>query len=271
MVPGPLVKASPKRSAAPQRLQKILAARGVASRRQAEQLIVAGRVRVNGRVVKDLGSKADPHRDRIEVDGRRIVPQKLAYYLLHKPRQVMTTMHDPEGRPTVAALLRGVTERVFPVGRLDYHTSGALLLTNDGELAEALLRPQRQVPKVYIVKVQGHLDEADLALLRQGVQLEDGYRTRPAKVFVLREEPRHSWIQVEIVEGKNRQVHRMAKAIGHPVLRLNRHAFAELSTEGLAPGDFRALSAKELEKLKKNFGEARPAGGKAVDHADDLD
>jgi 23S rRNA pseudouridine2605 synthase len=239
---------------AQERLQKILAGAGVASRRAAERLITAGRVRVNGRKVTELGSKADPQEDRVEVDGKRVVGEKPAYYVMHKPREVVSTMDDPEGRQTVRDLLKkGVSERVFPVGRLDYHTSGALLLTNDGEMADALLRPANRVPKIYAAKVRGHLDEDALGALRNGVELDDGTTTRAAEVFVLREEPRHSWLQLTLTEGKNRQIHRMAEAVGHPVLRLARVSFAGVRTDGLRPGQMRPLKGKEIEKLKKKF------------------
>lgn len=238
---------------AQERLQKILAQAGVASRRAAEKLIVDGRVRVNGRIVTELGSKAELGKDKIEVDGRRLAREQPVYYLLHKPREVVSTVDDPEGRETVRKLLRGVTERVFPIGRLDYHTSGALLLTNDGELADALLSPRRRVPKVYAAKMSGHLDVPELDKLRNGVVLDDGSKTRPAEVFVIRQEDRHTWVQLTLLEGKNRQIHRMGDAIGHRVLRLVRISFAGISTDGLRPGEFRKLHERELEKLKRHY------------------
>jgi 23S rRNA pseudouridine2605 synthase len=245
---------------AAERLQKILAHAGVASRRAAETLIAEGRVRVNGRIVEELGVRADAHRDRIEVDGKRIVAEKPAYYLLHKPREMVTTLSDPEGRPALGDLLKRIPERVYPVGRLDYHTSGALLVTNDGELADALLSPRRKVPKVYAAKLKGHLDVPELDRLRNGVKLDDGYVTQKAEVFVLREEDRNTWVQITLTEGKNRQIHRMAQAIGHPVQRLVRMSFAGLDTEGLRPGEHRPLTRTELDKLKKQFlGPARRA------------
>jgi 23S rRNA pseudouridine2605 synthase len=236
-----------------ERLQKILSGAGVASRRAAERLIEAGRVRVNGRVVTELGVKADAHRDRIELDGRRVVTEKPVYYLLHKPREVVSTLDDPQGRTTVGSLLRRIPERVFPVGRLDYHTSGALLVTNDGEMAQALLKPRNAVPKVYAVKMRGFLDEAPLQQLRSGVVLDDGHRTRPAEVFVLREEERNTWLQMTLTEGKNRQIRRMGEAIGHPVQRIARLEFAGLSTEGMRPGAIRPLNTKEVDKLKRKY------------------
>lgn len=242
---------------ASERLQKILAHAGVASRRAAEKLITDGRVRVNGRVVTELGTRADPHADKIELDGRRITLEKPVHYLVHKPREMVTTLSDPEGRSSLGDLLAKLPERVYPVGRLDYHTSGALLVTNDGELADALLNPKRKVPKVYAAKLKGHLDVPELDQLRNGVRLDDGYVTEKAEVFVIREEPRNTWVQITLTEGKNRQIHRMADAIGHPVQRLARLSFAGLTTDGLRPGEWRPLANRELEKLTKAY--LRPA------------
>ncbi len=236
-----------------ERLQKILAHAGVASRRAAEEMIAEGRVRVNGRVVTELGTRADPHRDRVEVDGRRIVLEKPAYYVVHKPREMVTTLSDPEGRDSIGDLLKRIPERVYPVGRLDYHTSGALLVTNDGEMAEALLSPRGKVPKVYAAKLRGHLDVPELDGLRNGVRLDDGYVTKKAEVFVLREEAKSTWVQITLMEGKNRQIHRMGQAIGHPVQRLVRVSFAGIGTDGLRPGEWRPLTKSEVEKLKKGY------------------
>ncbi|MDD9943425.1 MAG: pseudouridine synthase [Myxococcales bacterium] len=238
---------------ATERLQKLLAQAGVASRRAAEAMIVEGRVRVNGRVVTVLGTKADLHRDRIEVDGKRVVAEKPAYYLLHKPREVVTTLDDPEGRESIAGLLRGVPERVFPVGRLDYHTSGVLLVTNDGAMAQALLHPRKGVPKIYVVKVKGKLDVPQLDQLRNGVDIGNDETTRKAEVFVLREEADNTWVQITITEGKNRQIHRMMEAIGLRVSRLARTGFAGLNVEGLRPGEFRSLTSTELARLKRDY------------------
>lgn len=236
-----------------ERLQKILAAAGVASRRAAEALIVEGRVRVNGKVVTELGSSADPRRDRIEVDGKRVVRESVQYFLLHKPRAMVSTMKDPEGRPAVGEIVQRIGVRVVPVGRLDFHTSGALLLTNDGELTDALLHPRRDVPKVYAAKVRGRLDVPELDALRNGVVLDDGVKTKPADVFVLREDGKTTWLQITLYEGKNRQIHRMGDAIGHPVLRLARLSFAGIDTEGLRPGQFRPLTDREIERLKRDY------------------
>ncbi|MEM9070150.1 MAG: pseudouridine synthase [Myxococcota bacterium] len=236
-----------------ERLQKVIAQAGVASRRGAEDLIRAGRVRVNGRIVEEMGVKVDARKDRVEVDGKRIVAEKPAYYVAHKPRKMVSTMDDPEGRDTVASLCRQISEAVHPVGRLDYHTSGVLLLTNDGALTEALLRPASRVPKVYIAKVQGQVDQDALAKLRGGVELDDGYRTKPAEVIVDRTEGKATWLKFTLHEGKNRQIHRMGDAIGHRVMRLARLQFAGISAEGLRPGQVRALKKKEIERLEKRF------------------
>jgi len=236
-----------------ERLQKVLARAGVASRRASEELILAGRVRVNGRVVTELGTKVDPHKDRVEVDGKRLVAEKPVYYLVNKPREMVTTLDDPEGRATIGDVLRRIPERVVPVGRLDYHTSGALLCTNDGDMIDALLRPQSGVPKVYAVKFQGHLNVPELDALRNGVVLDDGYKTKPAELFVLREERNNTWVQMTLTEGKNRQIHRMGDAIGRRVMRLSRQSFAGLSIDGLRPGEYRELKREELQQLKKNY------------------
>jgi 23S rRNA pseudouridine2605 synthase len=238
---------------ASERVQKILARGGVGSRRAAERLITGGRVRVNGRIVTELGSKADTVRDRVEVDGKRIVAEHPVYYLLHKPREVVTTLADPERRASVADLMKGIAERIFPVGRLDYHTGGALLMTNDGAMAQALLHPRKLVPKVYIAKLKGVLSLADLQALREGVVLDDGDKTRKAELFVLREERGNTWLQITISEGKNRQIHRMGEAIGHRVQRLFRLSFAELSIDGMRSGQYRVLSDGEVAKLKRDY------------------
>jgi len=250
-----------------ERLQKIIAHAGVASRRAAERLITAGRVRVNGRIITELGTRADPRKDKIEVDGKRLVREKPVYYLVHKPREMVTTLKDPEGRASLGDLLKHIPERVYPVGRLDYHTSGALLVTNDGALTEALLHPKKKVPKIYAAKLKGFLDVPELDKLRNGVTLDDGYVTAKCELFVIREEQRNTWVQITLYEGKNRQIHRMAEAIGHPVQRLARLEFAGMSSEGLRPGEYRPLVKKELDKLKKNF--LNPARKKRAEDADE--
>lgn len=250
-----------------ERLQKILARGGIASRRHAEWLITAGRVRVNGRVVTELGTRADPRTDKVEVDGKRVVAESFVYILLHKPRGVVSTMSDPEGRPTVGTYLRGVDERVVPVGRLDFATSGALLMTNDGDFSFAVLHPKTDVPKRYVVKVAGRMEEKDLARWKKGIRLEDGM-TKPAEVTLVRYEKgdrdsqEKTWIDVILREGRNQQIRRMGEATGFPVMRLSRTHFAGIDTEGLRPGAWRYLTKTELQDLKKAYGVPKhvPAG-----------
>ncbi len=236
-----------------ERLQKVLARAGVASRRKAEELIVAGRVKVGGRVVRELGTKVDPQRDRVEVDGRRVHAEAPVYLILHKPRGVMCTLSDPEGRPTVVELLRGVGERVVPVGRLDFHTSGVLLMTNDGEFAAALAHPRRKVPKVYVAKVRGAVDDAGVERMRQSIEI-DGRPTQPAEVRRLRTEGDKTWLELTLREGRNRQVRRLGDATGFPVMRLSRVEYAGINAEGLRPGEWRPLSTDELVALKRVYG-----------------
>jgi 23S rRNA pseudouridine2605 synthase len=235
------------------RLQKILAHAGVASRRAAEELILAGRVSVNGKVMSELGARADPERDKIELDGKRITAENLVYYVVHKPRAMVTTLSDPEDRPTIAELLGDVPERVYPIGRLDFHTSGALLVTNDGALAEALLHPKRGVKKTYVAKLDKSPDTQQLQALRLGVTLDDGYKTQAASVVVLREEDGHPWLEITISEGKNRQIHRMAEAVGLRVMRLVRTVFAGIDAGGLRPGQLRPLGEDEVDTLRHTY------------------
>jgi 23S rRNA pseudouridine2605 synthase len=239
-----------------ERLQKVLARGGIASRRAAEELISSGRVRVNGRVVRELGTKVGPG-DRIDVDGQRVVAEQYVYVLLHKPRGVVSTMNDPEGRPTVAELLADVGARVFPVGRLDFNTSGVLLATNDGEFSNGLLHPRKAVEKTYIVKLNGEMKPKDVDRWRQGVRLDDGTMTRPADVSLLRHEGGKTWLEVTLREGKNRQIKRMGDATGFSVMRLARVSFAGIRAEGLLPGTWRLLSRDELMQLKKEYGVPR--------------
>lgn len=234
-----------------ERLQKILARGGVSSRRAAETLIREGRVRVNGQVVTELGSKADPVRDKIEVGAVRVQREDFVYYVLHKPRGVVSTLSDPENRPTIKDLLPRGAERLYPVGRLDFHTSGVLLITNDGDFANALLHPKKDVPKTYVVKVQGEMKERDLDQWRNGVNLEDG-KTKPAKVSLLRYEAGKTWFEVTITEGRNQQIRRMGEATGYPVMRLARLEFAGVGAEGLGPGACRMLTRDELKALKRS-------------------
>jgi 23S rRNA pseudouridine2605 synthase/16S rRNA pseudouridine516 synthase len=234
-----------------ERLQKALAAAGVCSRRAAERLIETGRVRVNGRTVTRLGSRVDPRRDLIEVDGVPIAsrPRRRVYLVLNKPRGYVTTLADPEGRPTVADLIRGVSQRVFPVGRLDYQSEGLLLVTNDGELARDLMHPRTGVATTYAVKVRGRPDDASLDRLADGVTL-DGRRTRPSRLRLVKPGT-NSWLQVTVVEGRKHLVRRMLQAIGHPVVKLRRIRYDGIRLGKLAPGRWRHLTPEEVARLQR--------------------
>lgn len=232
-----------------ERLQKVLAAAGVCSRRQAEILIGEGRVTVDGQVVDTPGSKVDPAHQKIRVDGRPLTSRPgLVYYLLNKPRGYVTTMADPQGRPLVTSLLKGVKARVFPVGRLDIDTSGALLLTNDGDLTQKILHPSNEINRTYLAKVTGRPSDSQLDSLRQGIVLE-GRKTWPARIRVVDRERDATTIEITIHEGRKRQVRKMFAAIGHPVKELRRTAYAKLELGNLPIGHFRELTAKDLEKL----------------------
>jgi pseudouridine synthase len=232
-----------------ERLQKIIAAAGLTSRRKAEELILQGRVAVNGVVVAELGSKADPERDHIKVNGK-LLPRatRHVYLLLNKPPGYVSTVSDPEHRPTVVSLVSGIKERVYPVGRLDYHSSGLLLLTNDGELANFLMSRRSKVPRSYHVKLEGRPEPAGLRKVEQGIVL-DGQRTAPAQIRLLspRDKP---WFEITLVEGRYHQVRRMFERIGQPVLKLKRVRIAFLTDEGLGLGQFRNLMPSEVRRLK---------------------
>jgi len=233
-----------------ERLQKVLAHAGIASRREAEKMITDGRVRLNGLVVDALGTKADPEKDSIEVDGKRIsTDEKKVYYVLNKPARCVTTMSDPQGRRSVKDLLGDIKERVYPVGRLDYDTTGVLIITNDGELANGLAHPKREIDKCYRARVDGIPGEEALERLRRGIRLKDGI-TAPAKVRLLEKRQGGASLEIIIHEGRNRQVKRMCDAVGHRVTRLTRVSFGPITPEGLRPGQLRRLSARELAALK---------------------
>lgn len=240
------------------RLQKILARAGVASRRASERLIVEGRVTVNGEVVRTLGSKADITHDDIRVDGRRVAPPKrLVYLLLNKPRGYVTTRADPQGRPTVLDLVAAAGTYLYPVGRLDYDSEGLLLLTNDGDLAARLTHPRHGVARVYEVAVEGEPDARDLHRLAGGVPL-DGRPTRPATVTRLGATRTGAILRLTISEGRNRQVRRMCEAVGHPVTALRRVAIGPLRDTALKSGHWRPLTPGEVRRLKQAAGVEAP-------------
>jgi 23S rRNA pseudouridine2605 synthase len=259
-----------------ERLQKIIAAAGIASRRNAEKLISSGAVSVNGQIVTELGTKADLERDHIRVNGKLLHgAERPIYLLMNKPKGYVTTVSDPEGRPTVMDLLRGIRVRVYPIGRLDYSSEGLLLLTNDGELAYKLMKAASHVPKVYLVKVAGVPDMTGLEKIRKGLSIPEESRsykvragedvrslkksarsrrikTAPAKVRLIREAD-NPWYEVTLTEGKNRQIRRMFEEIGHHVEKIKRVRYGPLSLD-VPPGEFRRLSMGEIEKLKTAAG-----------------
>jgi 23S rRNA pseudouridine2605 synthase len=246
---------------AEERLQKLLAAAGIASRRHAEEMITSGRVSINGEIVTELGTKADPDRDKIRVDGKPLgSAERKSYLLLNKPKGYVTTVSDPQGRPTVMDLVRGAGVRVYPVGRLDFHSEGLLLMTNDGELARKLTDAASHVPKTYLVKVSGQPSREALEKLRGGVVLQPGRgthaaakrqtrptRTAPAKIKLLKEGP-NPWFEVTLIEGKNRQIRRMFETVGHHVEKIKRVIFGPLMLD-VEPGRYRHLTAAEVKAL----------------------
>ena len=235
-----------------ERLQKIIAQAGITSRRKAEELILQGRVKLNNRVVRELGTKADPYRDTIEIDDSplRLERVKPFYILLYKPKGYISSVKDQFNRPTVLNLIGTyVDERVYPVGRLDYDAEGVLLITNDGELAHRLIHPRYEVPKTYHVKVKGTPSEKALNRLRKGVHLREG-KTRPAVVRVIGRARNNTWLEITVTEGRYRLIKRMCWNVGHPVCKLKRVRFAGIGLGRLKPGQYRHLTQKEVERLK---------------------
>jgi len=265
-----------------ERLQKIIAAAGIASRRKAEQLITSGLVSVNGQTVTELGSKADPEHDHIRVNGKPLKgPERHTYLLLNKPKGYVTTVSDPEGRPTVLDLVRGIGARIYPVGRLDYLSEGLLLLTNDGDLAQKLMHASSHVPKTYLVKVSGQPSADAVGKLRSGMLLPPGRsplktlagkladerqrrrsvatRIGPVQIRMLREAA-NPWYEVTLIEGRNRQIRRMFEAIGHHVEKIKRVRYGPLQLD-VEPGKFRHLTAREVAQLKSAVGSRRMSKG----------
>lgn len=236
-----------------ERLQKVMAAHGIASRRKCEELIRSGAVHVNDQLITQLGYKVNPDDDQITVNGVPLtLTENRTYILLNKPSKVITTVHDPQGRATVLDLIATNEKRLFPVGRLDYETEGLLLLTNDGELANRMTHPRYNFEKEYIATVVGHPSHDKIDTLRNGILLEDGV-TSPAKVTVIKNDYKNSKLSITIHEGKNRQVRRMCQAIGHPVVHLQRCRIGFLTTDQLAVGQYRHLTPTEIVQLKKEL------------------
>jgi len=246
-----------------ERLQKVLAEAGIASRRKCEELITAGRVQVNDQVVTTLGVKVDPGQDAIKVDGRPIRKQSKVYVLFNKPKGVITSAEDPEGRKTVTDFFKHLKERIYPVGRLDYETEGLLILTNDGEFAHLLTHPKHHVPRTYLATVKGVPHGTLLDKLSQGIMLDDGM-TAPAEVEYqdVSPEKNEAVIKITIYEGRNRQVRRMFDAIRHPVIKLKRVQFGPIQLTGVPRGKSRPLTAQEVNELRKEALEA----GKGKSH-----
>jgi len=236
-----------------ERIQKVLARAGLASRREAERWLAEGRISVNGAIVTEPGTKVDPEVDHIRVDGRKLRPEpKHVYYLLNKPVGFVTTTKDPQNRPIVTDLMRRVRERVFPVGRLDYNTSGLIVLTNDGDLADRLMKPASRCPKIYEAKLKGVPPAAVVRRLSRGVVL-DGRRTMPCRIRPLRTTRSGTWMEIELREGRRNQIRRMFLQAGHPVSKLKRVAIGPLRDRQLPGGKYRPLTDKEVELLKESL------------------
>ncbi len=234
------------------RLQKFLAGAGVCSRRQAEKLILEGRVKVDGKTVTTLGTRIDAGKQRVFLDGKRIRPGTDRLYLvMNKPRGILTTLRDPYGRPTIADLLRGIPRRVYPVGRLDMDSEGLLFLTNHGEMAYRLLHPSFKVQKKYLVTISGLPSRNELERLRSGVEIEGGFRTGPCLINLLGKRKGRAVLEVMLTEGRKRQIRLMFKTAGHSVLRLKRTQMGTLRLGNLKPGSHRELTAREIRDLKK--------------------
>ena len=251
-----------------ERLQKLIAAAGVASRRHAEELITSGQVTVNGQVITELGTKADPERDHIKVRGKLINPllakRENVYVLLNKPKGYLTSVSDPEGRPLVIELVPASLGRIYPVGRLDFNTEGLLLLTNDGDFTNFITSARNRVEKVYEVKVKGQPAESAIQRIRRGVTLDDGTRTAPAKITKVGETGSNTWFEVVLHQGRNQQIRRMFDLIGHSVVKLRRVKIGSLQDDKLRPREWRLLKPDEVRRLMKvdqsKQGKTRSAG-----------
>lgn len=234
-----------------ERLQKVIAQSGITSRRKAEQLILDGRVRVNGKVVKTLGTKVNQN-DEIEVDSVPIEKESHVYYLVNKPRTYISSVKDEKGRKVVTDLVPDLDKRVYPVGRLDYNTSGLIILTNDGEFAQLLMHPRHQIDKVYVVKVKGIPSKAALTLLKKGIKSKgETLRAKHVKILSANKPKNTAIVEMTLNEGKNRQVRRMFEEIDFPVLKLKRERYSFLDLTGLQTGDYRELTKEEVHKLRE--------------------
>src|SRR5499427_1921897 len=258
-LPGRLLLRAQEAEVPAERLQKIIAAAGIASRRKAEELITQGRVSVNGHTVTELGSKADPQSDHIKVNGKLLHgAERHVYLVLNKPKGFVTTVSDPEKRPTVMNLIRGVGSRVYPVGRLDYASEGLVLMTNDGTLAHKLMKAASHVPKTYVVKVSGKPSDQAIERLRGGLSIatDEGKRVRtsPAKIRIVKDAA-NPWYEVTLIEGRNRQIRRMFEEVGHHVEKIKRVKHGPLSLD-VPPGKFRPLTTQEVDRLRTATGQA---------------
>lgn len=232
-----------------ERLQKILSRAGVSSRRTAEQMIADGRVSVNGAVVTQPGTKADPAKDDIRVDGKLVsLEAERVYIMLNKPQGYVTTLSDPQGRPIVTDLVNGVMERVYPVGRLDYDSEGLLILTNDGDFSQRIQHPRFKIPKTYRVKVSGNPGQKEIQLLEKGIDLPDG-RFAPTDVRLEKTNRESAWLRLTITDGRNRVIRRAFEAMGYPINRLVRIAVGDITLEGVREGDWRLLTPREVDRL----------------------
>jgi len=232
-----------------ERLQKVMAAAGIASRRHCEEMIRQGEVTVNGKLVEDLPVMVDPAKDRIVVAGRRLRTEQKVYFLLNKPKKVVCTNFDPQGRRRAIDLLTRVKQRVFPVGRLDTDSRGLLIMTNDGELANQLTHPRYGIIKTYVAEIEGSLSPEEITKLKKGIHLEQG-KAAMGKIKIVRRGPKRSLLEISLREGRNRQIRRMLLRLGHPVKHLTRTRIGPLSLRGLGPGKFRPLTAREIKSLQ---------------------
>ncbi len=245
-----------------ERLQKFLARAGVASRRRSEELIRAGRIKVNGKIVTEMGTQVEPYTDVIMFDGQTVsIDERYVYMLAYKPRQMISAASDPEGRPVVTSLVPGDYGRLYPVGRLDWDSEGAIILTNDGELTQLLTHPKHEVHKVYMTKLRGRVSDTDEGIrkVREGVRLDDGYQCLPVEVTRDSTTEKHTWFVVAIMEGKNRQIRRMFEAVGMTVLKLKRIAYGPVNLGDMLPEHYRRLSDSEVDELYMAAGRKRPS------------